>query len=291
MLKLIIADDEPAIRNSISTLIDWDALSLELVGVCGSGPETLRAILNKRPDIVLTDIKMPGMSGLELIARVCEADLDTEFIILSGYADFDYAKQAIQYQVSNYLLKPCNENQIIEAVQKAAALIRRRKKIRELIPGQLLSPETTHPGYKDCVQKILDYVDLHFADSSLSLKKIAAEVLYMNEDYLSKEFSKATGQKFTEYITTLRMTKAKALLSSDAFQTVTHVAEQVGFSHNPQYFVQLFKNTAGMTPRAYARQYRRTSNPAGPDAPSRSAGHAADRQTARTDFSLRTPES
>lgn len=256
MLKLIIADDEPAIRTAISTIIDWKSMQIELAGTCKNGPETLKMILAEKPDIVLTDIKMPGMSGLDLIARIAETDLVVEFIILTGYADFEYAKQAIKYRVSNYLLKPCNENQIMEAVQKAAAEITKRKRIKELIPEKLLIRSDIHGRYKDYINHILDYVDAHFSDSDLSLKWIAANVLYMNEDYLSKEFFRQTGQKFTEYVTNLRITRAKALLSQGGCDSVSAVAEQVGFANNPQYFVQLFKNATGMTPRAYARQFR-----------------------------------
>lgn len=119
MLKLILADDEKVIRETISSLIDWNSLGLELAATCENGPETLQAILDIKPDIVMTDIKMPGMSGLDLIGRICTGtDLTVEFILLSGYADFEYAKQAIAYKVSNYLLKPCNENQIMEAMKK-----------------------------------------------------------------------------------------------------------------------------------------------------------------------------
>lgn len=255
MLKLIIADDEPAIRTAISAIINWKSMQIDLIGTCKNGPETLNMILEKKPDIVLTDIKMPGMSGLELIAKTAETDLVIEFIILSGYADFEYAKQAIKYRVSNYLLKPCNENQIMEAVQKAALEIRKRKKINELIPAKILIPSEKHTQYKDYINQILDYVDSHFSDSDLSLKWIASNILYMNEDYLSREFLRQTGQKFTEYVTNLRITKAKALLSKPDYDKISVIADQVGFSNNPQYFVQIFKNATGMTPRSYAKSY------------------------------------
>ena len=132
MLKLILADDEEMIQESIRALIDWISIGVEVVASCNNGPETLQEFVTQSRDIVMTDIKMPGMSGLDLIAEVYNRkDLMTEFILLSGYADFEYAKQAITYRVSNYLLKPCNENQIIEAVKKASAEIRKRKKIKE----------------------------------------------------------------------------------------------------------------------------------------------------------------
>ena len=244
MLKLILADDEEMIRESIRALIDWNSIGVEVVASCKNGPETLQAILTLHPDIVMTDIKMPGMSGLDLIAEVYNRkDL---------MADFEYAKQSIAYRVSNYLLKPCNENQIIEAVKKASAEIRKRKKIKELIPDTALT-DVPRYQYKDYINQTLDYIDTHFSDPELSLKKIASDVLFMNVDYLSREFLRQTGQKFTDYLTKLRITKAKALLKNASYEKIYVVAEQVGFSNNPQYFVQLFKAATGQTPKAWAK--------------------------------------
>lgn len=85
------------------------------------------------------------------------------------------------------------------------------------------------------------------------MKKIASDVLFMNVDYLSREFLRQTGQKFTDYLTKLRITKAKALLKNASYEKIYVVAEQVGFSNNPQYFVQLFKAATGQTPKAWAK--------------------------------------
>ncbi|GEM_PF-48151 len=117
MIKLLIADDEKIIRETISTAIDWNSLGIELIGKAANGIEAYNTILDEYPDIVLTDIKMPGLTGLELIERIKKINHDTEFIILSGYDEFKYAQEAMRYGVKNYLLKPCNENQIIECVQ------------------------------------------------------------------------------------------------------------------------------------------------------------------------------
>lgn len=120
MLKLIIADDERIIRETISTIIDWKQYNIELVGLCQNGLEAYDIILDETPDIVLTDIRMPGMDGLELIRRISETDLNTQFIILSGYGEFEYAKTAMKYGIRHYLLKPCNELQILEVIQEIA---------------------------------------------------------------------------------------------------------------------------------------------------------------------------
>lgn len=123
MLRLIIVDDEKIIRESIRSLIDWESLGIEVVGVCKNGLEAYDAILDSYPDIVLTDIKMPGLSGLELIEKLNDTRENIQFIILSGYSEFEYAKQAMRFGIRHYLLKPCNENQIIEAIEDVKSLL------------------------------------------------------------------------------------------------------------------------------------------------------------------------
>lgn len=95
-------------------------MNIEVIGVCKNGIEAYNMILDEYPDIVMTDIKMPGLSGLELISRLAETDISVEFIILSGFGEFEYAKEAMKYGVKHYLLKPCNESQIIEVIQQVS---------------------------------------------------------------------------------------------------------------------------------------------------------------------------
>lgn len=127
MLRLIIADDERIIRETICTLIDWSSLGIEVVGVCKSGLEAYDMIIDEYPDIVLTDIKMPEFSGLELIRRLTQTHEDIQFIILSGYREFDFAMEAMRYGVKYYLLKPCNELQIIDTVEKVKEVCYQQK--------------------------------------------------------------------------------------------------------------------------------------------------------------------
>lgn len=119
MIKLLIVDDEKIIRETIASLIDWASLEISLVGTAENGIEAYNMILDDYPDIVLTDIKMPGLSGLDLIQRIREINPDTQFVILSGYGEFKFAQRAMQYGVKHYLLKPCNEEQIIKSLTSA----------------------------------------------------------------------------------------------------------------------------------------------------------------------------
>lgn len=136
MLKIIVADDERAIRESISACIDWKGMDLDLVGVYANGVDTYDAILNESPDIVMTDIKMPGMDGLELIERIAETDPDTQFIILSGYGEFSYAQRAMKYGVRHYLLKPCSEEQIENSLREAIQECCKRRAISKITEEQ-----------------------------------------------------------------------------------------------------------------------------------------------------------
>lgn len=116
MYKLLIVDDERIIRETIATLIDWEAIGIEVIGAAENGYEAYDIIVDNCPDIVMTDIKMPGYSGVELIEKVRLINDTTQFVILSGYGEFEFAKIAMRQGVKHYLLKPCNESQIIETI-------------------------------------------------------------------------------------------------------------------------------------------------------------------------------
>lgn len=131
MLKVIIADDEKRICKLINILVPWEELGLQVVGFAKNGIEAEEEVKRKQPDILITDIRMPGMDGLQLIQRVKEEQKDLEIIIISGYANFSYAQNAIKYGVGNYLLKPVNQTELIQTLQKLYKKIMERKGIEE----------------------------------------------------------------------------------------------------------------------------------------------------------------
>ena len=173
MLKMIIADDERVIRESISRLIDWEKLGVELTGLCRNGLEAYDMIIDEDPDIVLTDIRMPGMDGLELIRKVSLMDLDTRFILLSGYGEFEYAKEAMKYGVKHYLLKPCNKSQISDCIAEAAKDSYARKRTRYLESGHALLTGSMHHNIVSSV-----------ISESLGQKKALPDILRSYEPYL-----------------------------------------------------------------------------------------------------------
>ena len=203
MLRLIIVDDEKIIRESIRSLIDWESLGVEVVDVCKTALRLYDAILDEYPDIVLTDIKMPGSSGLELIEK-----LDTrehiQFILLSGYGEFEYAKQAMRYGIRHYLLKPCNEKQIIDAIEdvKKDCLIQQQSAVVEEQTAEFeksLFRNMVTDGVTGGVDpsKIADsyqcYLDFHGTsyDSSLSVflrSSMCGTVFLKISEYMQENF-------------------------------------------------------------------------------------------------------
>ncbi len=178
MLKLIIADDERIIRETISTIIDWSQYGIELAGLCSNGIEAYDMILDESPDLVITDIRMPGMNGLELIGRICETDLDTQFILLSGYGEFEYAKQAMKYGVRHYLLKPCNEQQIIDAVKESVSDCYAKRQARRILDSQFSQADSIR---HNVVSSIIN--------DALYLEKPLEEIIPTYEPYMDFYFT------------------------------------------------------------------------------------------------------
>ncbi|MCJ7843232.1 response regulator [Lederbergia sp. NSJ-179] len=169
MYKVLLVDDERIILDGISNFIQWETYQTTLIGTAKNGVEAYQIIEEKHPDIVITDIKMPGMNGVELVEKVHEKYPETHFIMISGFAEFDYAKQAMQYGVKHYLLKPCNENSIIQAleeckeeIEKIQTIQEMKQRLEKMLPyakEQLLKEFVTSDGYGS---KELEYYQLIF---------------------------------------------------------------------------------------------------------------------------------
>ncbi|MBD9157626.1 MAG: response regulator, partial [Lachnospiraceae bacterium] len=116
MYKVLLVDDEALTREAISENIPWGKLGFELVASCENGRDAMEVIRQKKPDLVLTDICMPYVDGIELAKYIFENCPDTKTIIISGYDEFEYAKQAVRYQVMEYILKPITPSELTEVL-------------------------------------------------------------------------------------------------------------------------------------------------------------------------------
>ena len=131
MLKVLIADDEQLIRSMIRKMIDWEAKGLEIAGTADNGIDVLRLAEEEKPDIIITDIRMPGIDGLEMIRQVMASGIGSEFIIISGYKNFEYAHQALTMGVRHYLLKPIDRTELSATLDRIIAEKARTVQVRE----------------------------------------------------------------------------------------------------------------------------------------------------------------
>jgi len=156
MFKLLIIDDEPHVREGLADLIDWEQIGLTVCGIGVNGKDGMEKIKELKPDICLIDIRMPGMTGIEVIREAKALGIDCQFIILSGYSDFNYAKEAISLEVHDYLLKPVDEDELLEAAKRISVKLGDKSQyerfkvegiLKKILNGDVLSLERE---YYDC---------------------------------------------------------------------------------------------------------------------------------------------
>jgi len=175
MIKVVVADDEVRVCQLICNLIDWKSLDMEIVAVAYNGYEALNIIKNLQPDLIITDIRMPGYDGLELISLAKQIKKDIEFIIISGYSYFEYAQSAIKYGVSDYILKPINKNELLNTLRKIS--IKYRQKTEQLSKEEQLTIRLKNDIYK---------LRTGFITEILMSKEVQLDSIYtekINEDY------------------------------------------------------------------------------------------------------------
>ncbi|WP_248927207.1 response regulator transcription factor [Paenibacillus hamazuiensis] len=258
VLKILIVDDEYFVRVGLQTTIDWHEHHLEVVGEAEDGETGLEMAVRLKPDIILTDMNMPFLDGLGFMEQMRNRGVTAKVIVLSGYDDFQYARGSIAYGVSDYLMKPIENDKLLASVNKVADAIRKErmtesiykaKLIQDLLVvlKQLRSRKTA--GTDKVVKDAIDYIRRNY-DKNLSVGEIA-EKLYTSPSNLMHAFKKNTSMTVNDYITEYRIEKAKALLSTNRYK-IYEVCIRVGMK-DPRHFSQLFKRYTNVTPKEYMK--------------------------------------
>lgn len=243
MYRVILVDDERLIIRGLSSVVPWQKLGCEVVGTAYDGSTGLRLIRELQPDIVLTDIRMPNMDGLTMLAALHSEFPRMQTSVLTAYRDFDYAREAIHLGVCRYLLKPSDMNELTEAIRQMTARLDALPPAREEEPDAGSSAAGNY-----VVQMALEYMKAHAAEPHLSLNDVAEHV-YVSQWHLSKLLNRETGQSFFDLLGGMRIELAKQLLSNPALR-VHEVAEQTGYA-DVAHFSKSFKKFAGCTPGEY----------------------------------------
>lgn len=245
-MRIIIAEDEQRAREGLEDQILSLGEDYQVIGMASDGKKALDLIRTLHPDAVFTDVKMPFMDGLELI-RICRSEnIHTEFVIISAYAEFEFAQRACSLGVTEYLLKPLNLEdlrKILEHLKEKAAGKKRYSWEKST------SLRDRYPNVHPLVKKVLDYIENNYNDR-ISQREIAKQ-LNISPEYLSYLFKKETGENFAKFLQSFRIDAAKKLFLAGNTNP-DEVSEMVGFS-DPKYFAKVFKETTGMSVRDFLR--------------------------------------
>lgn len=278
MFKSIIVDDEKNIRERMANHFPWGDFQFEVVGTAANGLDALKLIDDLQPDLVMTDIKMPKMDGLELVEIIHEKYPHIVVIILTAYRDFELAQKAINFNVKGFLVKPIMKSdfrQMMLRIQDEAKLKAKQTNTHthpnaattvtnhpqattqsenKIIPSPIERPEATLKIRKSnnrYVNYAIQYVQEHYTEN-ITLKDIA-DKLFIHEAYFSKLFNEETEVGFNAYVNFIRIENAKRLIIySD--QQLKEISTTVGFSSH-SYFNRVFKQIVGDSPLSYRKKY------------------------------------
>lgn len=248
MLSVLVCEDDPLVLKELALLTPWQSLGLSLAATAETGSEALRLYERLLPNIILTDVRMPEIDGLELIRRIREREGQerADCLILSGYSDFEYARSAIRLGVSEYLLKPVDEDELLAALKRSALRFGMTKSYTGFVPYGLNG--LSQPALPLAL-RAAELIHSRYI-SGISIDE-AASMLGVSAGYLSRVCKRAFGMSFGEYLSRFRVERAAALLiESDA--KIYEIADLVGYE-DARWFIRLFRRFTGYTPSTFRR--------------------------------------
>ncbi len=254
MYKLLVVDDEYIIRKGIVSFVNFSELKINKVFEASDGKAALEIFKEELPDLVLADINMPKINGLEFAAACKSIKPDVKICIVTGYDYFDYAVTALKLGVDDYILKPASKKDISEVLAKLVNKISHenyKQEVKSIVNGLVNNEDLEDDnGYKAKIQK---EIEDNISNPQLSLT-LLSDKMSLSFGYLSNLFKKVIGTSFQEYVLTQRMERAKIILLSTDMKNY-EIAEAVGFE-DPNYFSAAFKKKYGLSPNQYKEKVR-----------------------------------
>lgn len=274
MYRVLLVDDESIARVGLRTTFDWEANGFIVVGEASNGQKAMKWIENEEVDILITDIAMPVMDGLELTRRTRKLCPWVKVLLMSCHNDFEFVREGIRLGASDYLLKPTMETEdlkaILEGMKVQVSIEKERLQLYTKFNEQKASegrhetekslnnwlaaentlevkPNTDESCHQRMVNEAIVYINEHYTEM-LSLQDVANYVC-ISKNYFSELFKRETGLNFIDYVIQLRLKRAKNLLQSTRFK-VYEVAEMSGFN-DVKHFSKLFKRMVGSSPAEF----------------------------------------
>lgn len=258
MYRVVIVEDSKLLRMGLIHTLNWQGLDCTVVGSAGDGLEGLELICQTKPDIVITDIRIPGLNGLEMVEAAQKRGCSPAVIIVSGYDEFSYAQKAVKLGAVEYLVKPMEDEDTYRAIRSACARVDEQRKYQSLqeklqnVEDSKIKVFTTYLDSSDGIkseytQQAIRYIEEHYADD-INVRSIAA-ALSISESHLSKVFKDTVHSTIGEYLTNYRINRACMLLKDPQIR-IYEVAVRCGYN-DQRYFSVIFKRIMGLTPNEF----------------------------------------
>lgn len=254
MYKVLLVEDEEMIMKSMQFLINWVELDCTLCGIAYNGRDGIKQIQEQKPDIVITDIRMPFVDGIEMLDKTKEK-YDYQAVIISGYEEFSYAQQALKLGVSDYILKPMETDKMVDTIRRLTQKCKEKNEIKKMkniatqggktvYPFDLTEIPTAKSKHADFM---VEYIKKSYANK-ISLKDLS-EQMGVSVPYLNSKFKEGTGYTFNEFLNYYRILQALKLMK-DTNMRIYEIADAVGIS-DYKYFNHVFKKYTGISPTAF----------------------------------------
>jgi two-component system response regulator YesN len=251
---ILIVDDEPRTRQGIKTTLEAFLNQHQyIVETASNGIEAKEWLQSNVAHLLITDVRMPEISGLDLIQSLHDKPHKPLVIVISGYAEFKYAQKALQLGAINYLLKPLDKQELLNVVQQALQMevdIRHRENIDKIVDKKLLGLDETYESQSTPVREAMAYVEGHLHEP-ITLSGLAV-LLHLNASYFSVLFKEQAGITFSEYLSRSRIQYAKVLLTQTRMP-IAEIAGKVGYQTD-KYFIKVFKSLELISPSRYRQR-------------------------------------
>lgn len=261
-MKLLLVEDEELTRTGLKRIIPWETLGIHEVKTAVDGMEGLQSARTYLPDIVLADVRMPQMTGIEMAFAIREKIKYCKFIFMSGYCDKEYLKSAIRLSAINYIEKPIEISEVIDSLKGAVAQLKKEqervkleaeyrsklKLIMEDEPEENLVPATWQSS-QDLANQIDQYIHSNCLDNDLSLT-VLAEHFHLTKQYLCWIFKKEKHTTINQSMIRYRIQWASNYIMEHPLFKTKELAELAGFTDS-NYFIKIFKKYTRMTPMEY----------------------------------------
>jgi len=245
--KVLLVDDEEIITDGLSSVFPWHKYDCKVVAAAEDGTEGLELIRVHKPDIIITDICMPEMDGLTMVAGLKSEFPDIQITVLTGFRDFEYARRAIALGVARFLLKPSKMVELEEAVGYMTGCLKKSAPLPEPEASEGEKTEEQESPHNFLLSNAQKFITEHYAEK-ISLKDVADSV-YVSQWHLSKLISKYMEKSFFDLLNEARIDVAKKLLGDPSLR-ISDISEMVGYSEMP-HFARVFKKVTGVSANVY----------------------------------------